>query len=77
MHLNCLFYKISLINTWLKLLFCFILTEKYMVGGIKKNKTDWMYFYFDFCKNGAGSPKNQKIKKFWPNVFFYTLKINP
>ena len=40
MHLNFLFYKISLINSSLELLIYFVLTEKYMVGGIKKNTID-------------------------------------
>ena len=46
MHLNCLFYKISWINTSLKLLFYFILTEKYMIGGIKKLEQTECTFIF-------------------------------
>ena len=76
-YLNCLFYRISLINASFIYIFYFILTEK-IYGQRKKNKIKLIectfIFIWKFENIGIGSPENLKIKKkVWPNAIFVNL----
>ena len=63
------------INFRIPTVILFHFLRKNVVGGKNKNKIVWMlfYFYLDFGKNIVGSPENQNITKFWPNVITFQL----